>query len=190
MSILPRAPGASPAARRLRLAWVTALLALPACPRSEPPSAFININRPTPETLDPALATGIEDLRVTAALFEGLARNDPVTAAPIPGLAARWEISSNGCVYTFHLRDNLFWTAGEPITAQDVVYSWRRALDPQTASEYAGQLFYVKNAEDYNSGKIKDPSLVGVRALDARTVQVELNQPTAFFLDLCTFQTL
>src|ERR1039458_2850100 len=105
MSILPRAPGASPAARRLRLAWVMALLALAACTRSEPPADFVIINGPDPETLDPALATGIEDLRVTAGLFEGLARNDPVTAAPIPGLAARWEISSNGCVYTFHLRE-------------------------------------------------------------------------------------
>jgi oligopeptide transport system substrate-binding protein len=82
------------------------------------------------------------------------------------------------------------WAAGEPITAQDLVYSWLRVLNPDTAAEYAGQLFYVKNGEDYNSGKIKDPSLVGVHALDARTVQVELNQPTAFFLDLCTFQTL
>ena len=175
---------------RLKIACIGLLLALAGCTRSEPQADLVMINGPDPETLDPALATGIEDLRVIAGLFEGLTRNDPVTAAPIPGLAGRWEISPDGCVYTFHLRDNLFWTAGEPITAQDVVYSWRRVLDPQTASEYAGQLFYVKNGEDYNSGKIKDPSLVGVRALDARTVQVELNQPTAFFLDLCAFQTL
>ena len=140
--------------------------------------------------MDPALVTSIEDLRVIAALFEGLTRNDPVTARPIPGLAESWEISPDGCVYTFHLRDNLMWSPGEPITAEDVVYSWLRVLDPQTASEYAGQLFYVKNGEDYNNGKIKDPSLVGVHALDSRTVRVELNHPTAFFLDLCAFQTL
>jgi len=176
--------------RRLRMACLGLLLALAGCTRSEPPADLVMINGPDPETLDPALVTSIEGLRVVASLFEGLTRNDPVTAAPIPGLAARWEISPDGCVYTFHLRDNLRWTAGEPITAQDVVYSWRRVLDPQTASEYAGQLFYVKNGEDYNSGKIKDPSRVGVHALDARTVQVELNQPTAFFLDLCAFQTL
>jgi oligopeptide transport system substrate-binding protein len=173
-----------------RLVLVALLLALAGCTRSEPPAGLVMINGPDPETLDPALVTSLEGLRVTAGLFEGLTRNDPVTAAPIPGLAARWEISPDGCVYTFHLRDNLYWAAGEPITAQDVVYSWRRVLNPQTASEYAGQLFYVKNGEDYNSGKIKDPSWVGVRALDARTVQVELNQPTAFFLDLCAFQTL
>jgi oligopeptide transport system substrate-binding protein len=190
MSLLARTLGVSPAGRCLRVAWVVCLLALAGCTGSEPPADLVMVNGPDPETLDPALATGIEDLRVIAALFEGLTRNDPVTGAPIPGLAERWEISSNGCVYTFHLRDKLFWTAGEPITAQDFVYSWRRVLDPQTASEYAGQLFYVKNGEEYNSGKIKDPSLVGVHALSDRTVQVELNQPTAFFLDLCTFQTL
>ncbi|MGD0816258.1 MAG: peptide ABC transporter substrate-binding protein [Verrucomicrobiota bacterium] len=190
MSLLRRTLGAFPGARRLRMAGLAVLLALAGCTRSEPRADLVMINGPDPETLDPALVTSLEGLRVVAGLFEGLARNDPVTAAPVPGLARSWEISPDGRVYTFHLRDNLFWGAGEPITAEDVVYSWRRVLDPQTASEYAGQLFYVKNGEDYNSGKIKDPSQVGVRALDAHTVQVELNQPTAFFLDLCAFQTL
>src|SRR5271155_522351 len=105
MSILSRTLGASPGARRLRMAWVVGLLALAGCTRSEPPADVVMINGPDPETLDPALATGIEDLRVNAGLFEGLTRNDPVTGAPIPGLAESWEISSNGCVYTFHLRD-------------------------------------------------------------------------------------
>jgi len=165
------------------------LLLVAGCSDGPKPDLVI-INGPDPETLDPALATGLEDLRVAAALFEGLARNDPVTARPIPGLAESWEMSPDGCTYTFHLRDHLMWSPGDPITAGDVVYSWLRALDPQTASEYAGQLFYLTNGEAYNSGKIKDPGQVGVQALDARTVRVTLNQPTAFFLDLCTFQTL
>ncbi|MGP8202253.1 MAG: peptide ABC transporter substrate-binding protein [Limisphaerales bacterium] len=190
MSLLRRTLGAFPGLRRLKMAGLAVVLALAGCTRSEPRADLVMINGPDPETLDPALVTSLEGLRVVAGVFEGLARNDPVTAAPVPGLARSWEISPDGRVYTFHLRDNLFWGTGEPITAEDVVYSWRRVLDPQTASEYAGQLFYVKNGEDYNSGKIKDPSQVGVRALDARTVQVELNQPTAFFLDLCAFQTL
>ena len=160
------------------------------CDRSTPPASVVMVNGPDPETLDPALASGIEDLRVISGLFEGLARNDPVTAAAVPGLAESWDISPDGRVYTFHLRDKLFWAAGHPMTADDVVYSWRRVLDPETASEYAGQLYYVKNGEDFNSGRIKDPNLVGVHALDNRTVRVELNSPTAFFLDLCAFQTL
>ena len=102
------------------------------------------INGPDPQTLDPALATGLEDLRVINGLFEGLTRYDPVTARPIPGLAENWEISADGRVYIFHLRDRLFWSPGQPITADDVVYSWRRVLDPRTASEYAGQLYYLK----------------------------------------------
>jgi oligopeptide transport system substrate-binding protein len=176
--------------RPLLALFLGLLLALAGCTGSEPKADLVIINGPDPETLDPALGTGLEDLRVIGALFEGLARNDPVTARPIPGLAESWEISPDGCVYTFHLRENLRWSLGEPITAGDVVYSWLRALDPQTASEYAGQLFYIKNAEPYNSGKLADSSQVGVQALDARTVRVTLNHPTAFFLDLCTFQTL
>ena len=166
------------------------LCLLAACSVSEPRAGLVVINGPDPQTLDPALATGLEDLRVINGLFEGLTRYDPVTARPIPGLAENWEISADGRVYTFHLREHLFWSPGQPITADDVVYSWRRVLDPRTASEYAGQLYYLKNAEAYNNRSLKDPAQVGVHALDSRTVRVELNNPTAFFLDLCAFQTL
>ncbi|MBW8864840.1 MAG: peptide ABC transporter substrate-binding protein, partial [Verrucomicrobia bacterium] len=78
----------------------------------------------------------------------------------------------------------------EPITSADVVYSWIRALDPKTASRYVEQLYYLKNAEDFNSGKITNAALVGVSAPDAHTVRAELKSPTAFFLDLCAFPTL
>ena len=105
-------------------------------------------------------------------------------------LSWRWDISPDGKIYTFHLRTNLLWSTGEPITSADVVYSWLRALDPKTASRYAEQLYYLKNAEDFNTGKITNAALVGVRAPDQFTVRAELNSPTAFFLDLCAFQTL
>ena len=158
--------------------------------RQEPRADLVIINGIEPESLDPALILGIAEFRIVGAMYEGLTRTDPKTADPIPGLAERWEISPDGRIYTFHLRTNLVWSTGEPIAADDVVYSWIRALSPATASGYAGQLFYLKNAEDFNAGKIKDPSLVGVKALDRYTVQVELNDPTAFFLDLCAFSTL
>ena len=163
---------------------------LPGCVNREPPADITIINSGEPESLDPAIITGQVEMRIVQGLFEGLMRLDPETAQPIPGLAERCEISPDGRIYTFHLRTNLVWSTGEPITADDVVYSWIRALDPATASDYAGQLFYLKNAKDFSAGKIKDPSLVGVRALDKFTVRVELNHPTAFFLDLCAFQTL
>ena len=165
-------------------------LLTPGCVRREPPADITILNGAEPQSLDPAIIVGQADMRVVQGLFEGLMRLDPKTSRPIPGLAERWEISPDGKTYTFHLRTNLVWSTGEPIRADDVVYSWIRALDPATASEYAGQLFYLKNAEEFNAGKTKDPSFVGVHALDPFTVRVELNHPTAFFLDLCAFPTL
>jgi oligopeptide transport system substrate-binding protein len=155
------------------------------CIRSEPPADVTIINGGEPESLDPAIISGQVEMRVVQGLFEGLTRIDPRTARAIPGLAEHWEISPDGRIYTFHLRTNLVWSTGEPITTSDVVYSWIRALNPATASDYSGQLFYLKNAEDFNAGKIKDPSLVGIHAPDPFTVRVELNDPTAFFLDVC-----
>ncbi len=155
------------------------------CIRSEPRADVTIINQAEPETLDPALLTGIPEMRIAIGLFEGLTRLDPRTAAAIPGLAQSWEISPDGKVYTFHLRTNLVWSTGEPITANDVVYSWIRTLTPATASDYAGQLYFIKNAEDFNAGKIKDSSLVGIHAPDTFTVRVELNNPTSFFIDIC-----
>jgi len=130
------------------------------------------------------------EMRITKAMFDGLLRLDGKEGRPIPALAERWDVSPDGTIYTFHLRTNALWSTGERITTEDVLYSWRRALDPATAADYAGQLFYIKHAEDYYIGKIKDPAKVGFRALDAYTFQVELNHPLAFFLDLCCFPTL
>ncbi|HKS37010.1 MAG TPA: peptide ABC transporter substrate-binding protein [Verrucomicrobiae bacterium] len=160
------------------------------CARSGPPADLVIINGAEPESLDPALLTGQADGRVALALFEGLTRYNPTNGAPAPGLATRWEISPDGKVYTFYLRSNAVWSTGEPITAHDFVYSWLRALDPATASEYAGVLFYVKNGESFNTGKIKDPSQVGANAIDDRTLQVELVNPTPYFIDLCAYPTL
>jgi oligopeptide transport system substrate-binding protein len=166
------------------------LLPLAGCMRHEARADLVIINGAEPESLDPAIITGQPDIRVVTGIFEGLTRLDPKTAGAIPGLAEKWEVSPDGLVYTFHLRTNLVWSTGAPITADDVIYSWLRALDPVTASDYAGQLYFLKNGEDYNTGKIKDPSLVGAKALDRYTVRAELRNPTAFFPDLCAFPTL
>jgi oligopeptide transport system substrate-binding protein len=176
---------------RAHLLFLLSIVALVfGCSRQEPPADLTIINSAEPQSLDPAIIVAQVDMRVVQGLFEGLTRLEPVKSRAVPGLAASWEISPDGKTYTFHLRTNLVWSTGEPITADDVVYSWIRALDPKTASSYASQLYYIKNAEDFNAGKIKDPSLVGVKALDKLTVQVELKSPTAFFLDLCAFPTL
>ena len=156
------------------------------CFRREPSADVTIINGAEPETLDPALIVSQPDMRLVRGLYEGLMRLDPKTGEPIAGLAESWEISPDGKFYTFHLRTDLVWSTGEPIAADDVVYSWIRALKPITASDYAEALFYLKNAEDFNAGKITDPALVGISAPDKQTVRVELNSPTPFFLDICT----
>jgi oligopeptide transport system substrate-binding protein len=152
--------------------------------RHDPPADVTIINYAEPQSLDPAIISAQPDMRIVSGMFEGLTRTDPKTGSGVPGLADHWEISPDGRIYTFHLRTNLVWSTGDPIRAEDVVFSWLRTLNPMTASDYAGQLFYVKNAEAFNAGKT-NASAVGVTALDPFTVRVELNNPTVFFLDVC-----
>ncbi len=174
-----------------------AIACLAGCSQRQERADLVIMNGAEPESLDPAIVTGQPDGRVAGALFEGLTRFNPKNAKPIPGLAERWDISADGQTYTFYLRTNALWSTGEPITSEDVVYSWRRALDPKTASDYAGQLYYVKNGEHFNTGKTNAATGqrytkedVGVTALDRHTVKVDLEGPTPFFLDLCAFRTL
>jgi oligopeptide transport system substrate-binding protein len=111
------------------------------CFRREPPADVTIVNGAEPESLDPAIIVSQPDERLVRGIYEGLMRLDPKTGEPIPGLAESCDISPDGKIYTFHLRTNLVWSTGEPITADDVVYSWVRALEPATASDYAEALF-------------------------------------------------
>lgn len=165
-------------------------IAITSCARPAERAALVIANGAEPGSLDPATSKGLEELRIVMAMWEGLMRLDPKTAQPIPGLSDHYDVSPDGRIYTFHIRTNARWSTGERITAHDFVYSWRRVLDPLTASEYAGQLFYVKNAEAYFSRRLKNQDELGVKALDDSTLRVELTNPTPFFLGLCAFQTL
>ena len=190
MNLRRSVAGYPPVTLRFFLALAALLLCAAGCRPAEPKADLVIINGAEPESLDPTIVTGQPDLRVVSALFEGLTRSDPKTGSPVPSLAARWDLSPDGRTYTFHLRSNLAWSTGEPIEAGDFVYSWLRVLNPATAADYAGLLFYVKNAEEFNNGKLADPAAVGVRAPDRQTFQVELVSPTPFFLDICALQTL
>jgi oligopeptide transport system substrate-binding protein len=141
-----------------------------------------------PETLDPAKSTGVPEARIELNVFEGLTRLD-ADDLPQPAIAEKWEISEDGLRYVFHLRKSS-WSNGDPVTAHDFEYAWKRALAPETASQYAYQLFYIKNGEAYNAGEVTDPNLVGVKALDDYTLEVELEAPTGYFLSLVAFPTL
>lgn len=172
------------------LALAAALaLALGGCGRLPDRAELVFLNGAEPESIDPALITGQPDGRVAYALFEGLTSFDSAGKSQ-PGVAERWDISPDGRVYTFHLRPDAKWSNGDPVTARDFLASWRRTLAPETASEYAYQLYYVRGAKDFNEGKNKDFSQVGLRVIDDRTFEVSLDNPTPFFLDLTSFVTL
>lgn len=174
----------------LRLATLAlCAAALLGCDRLPDRADLVFLNGAEPQTIDPALMTGQPDGRVAYALFEGLLWNGP-DGKPRAGTAERWDISEDGRIYTFHLRKDAKWSNGDPVTAHDFVASWRRALKPETASEYAYQLYYIRGAKDYNEGKNSDPGSVGIKALNDYQLEVTLNDPTPFFLDLCCFATL
>ena len=105
-----------------------------------------------PESLDPAIGTGQPEARIYMAIYDGLLEFHPKTMEPIPAIAESWEISPDGTEYIFHLRKNAKFSNGEPIIAKDVVYTFRRALAPETASRNANLGYYIKYAEAYNAG--------------------------------------
>ena len=119
---------------------------------SLPPADFTFNNDTELKSVDPAIVSGVPEHRIIDALFEGLTRQHPQTLEPIPAVAERWDISDDGLVYTFHLRDNARWSDGSPVTAADFHYSLRRFLDPLTVAEYAYQAWYIKNARRYSYG--------------------------------------
>ncbi|EOD00476.1 peptide ABC transporter substrate-binding protein [Caldisalinibacter kiritimatiensis] len=140
-----------------------------------------------PPDLDPQTTTDQVSFWIINATLEGLVRLNPDGTVG-KGLAKDWEISEDGLTYTFHLRDAK-WSDGTPITAHDFEFSWKRALNPETAAQYAYQLYHIKNAKAYNTGEITDPSEVGITAVDDKTLKVELERPAPFFLSLTSFIT-
>jgi Bacterial extracellular solute-binding proteins, family 5 Middle. len=166
----------------------------------------IRINIGTnPQTIDPRVSTGLPEAHVEIALFEGLMRLDENGNA-IPGAAESYDVNEDNTVFTFHLRDGLKWSNGDPLTAQDFVWSWKSTLNPLLASEYAYQLYYIKGAEQMNTftsdpkwENASDEEIAaeferlsqdfGAVALDEKTLQVTLEAPTPYFLSLTAFHT-
>lgn len=171
----------------LPLAACATLLA--SCTESKPRADLVFLNSAEPESIDPAMASDQVSMRIGEALFEGLCRIN-AQGRPEPGTAERWDISPDRLRYTFQLRHGCRWTNGEPVTAHDFVRSWQRVLNPATASEYASQLYPLKNAKAYNDGALKDFSQVGVHAADDYTLICELENPVPYWIDLTAFLTL
>lgn len=134
--------------------------------------------------LDPHVVTGLPELNVVSALFEGLVAEDPRDLSPVPGVAARWDVSADGLRHTFHLRTDARWSNGEPVTAQDFIASYRRVLTAELAADYASMLYVVENAEAYHRGRIDDFAQVGFSAPDPQTLVITLEHPAPHFLSL------
>ena len=145
-------------------------------------------NGTEPKDLDPHTVTGVPESKILMALIEGLVIRHPEGLEPLPGIAKNWLISQDGKEYTFNLREAL-WSNGDPVTAHDFVYAWNRMLLPSLGSQYPDMLYDVVNAEQFNKGEITDFNLVGVKALDAKTLKVNLKNPAPYFLELLAHYT-
>lgn len=142
-------------------------------------------NGSEPQDLDGQTITGVPEHKIMMALSEGLVAEDPVDLHPVPGMAESWEISEDGLVYTFRLRENLKWSNGSPLVAGDIVESFRRILSPNLAAEYAYLIYnFVNGAKDYYEGKITDFAQVGFKAPNDRTFVVTLKNPTPYLLKI------
>jgi dipeptide transport system substrate-binding protein len=148
-------------------------------------SKVLNLNLTgEPSSLDPAKAFDEDSLDVTNNLFEGLMRLDE-NHQPKPAAAEEVQVSPDGLTYTFKLREAK-WSNGDPVTAHDFEFAWKRVLDPKTAAEPAFLLYFIQGAEEYNTGK-GSADAVAVKALDDRTLQVKLARPTPSFLQLTAY---
>ncbi|NKJ03929.1 MULTISPECIES: peptide ABC transporter substrate-binding protein [Rhizobium] len=165
------------ARRFIATAFVSTILSLSAH------AATLNIhNGGDPTSLDPQKISGDWENRIDGDIFEGLVTEDPKDN-PIPGQAASWTISADQKVYTFKLRDGIKWSDGTPVTAQDFVFAFQRLMDPKTAAQYAYLQYTIKNAEKINKGEIKDLTQLGVKAIDDKTLEITLENPTPYFLN-------
>ncbi len=141
------------------------------------------------QSLDPQYSSASKDAQILGDLYEGLVGLD-AAGKPIPGAAASWDISADGLVYTFHLRDGLKWSNGDPLVAQDFVNGAERQLNADTASYKAYYLYTqlpLTNAADYNGKKITDFSKVGISAPDPKTVVMHLDSPNPYALQLLNY---
>lgn len=164
---------------------MVAMIILPACgkkadngKKAEGTTLVVNVG-PNPDTIDPALNSAVDGATMIIHAFEGLYTLDK-DGVPVPGQAESVEVSDDGKVYTFKLRDGLKWSDGKEITAEDYVYSWNRAISPETAADYEYMFDVI---DGYDEGKLN------VVAKDAKTLEVTLKNAVPYFLELTAFPT-
>jgi oligopeptide transport system substrate-binding protein len=200
----------------LPLAFLVATLALMTLSdRPLPRGDLVYADNQPVFSLDPQRVSFEHDMRLCYALYEGLTRWDTDTFEILPAAASSWTVSPDGRIYTFTIREEARWSNGDPVTASDFVFAWRRAMTPDVGAQYASLFFRIEGAEAYftrraerlgeyaarpasertpdaaralhEAGVADFEESVGVRALDDRTLEVRLAAPTPYFLDLASF---
>ncbi|NNG02220.1 MAG: peptide ABC transporter substrate-binding protein [Desulfobacteraceae bacterium] len=163
----------------------SALLAIPASGVSAASQEIMYVVNNEADLYDPGVTNETFAMPVVGNAFEGLVKLDEIGNV-VPAAAGSWDISADGLVYTFHLRKNLKWSDGKPLTALDFEYAWKRVLTPKTGAKYADLLFYIKNGKAFFDGETTEKE-VGVSAVDDHTLRMELGEVTPYMLQLMTF---
>ncbi|NLM08078.1 MAG: peptide ABC transporter substrate-binding protein [Clostridiales Family XIII bacterium] len=145
-----------------------------------------------PSTIDPALNTAVDGAIMLQHTFEGLIKwvdDGEGNATLAPGMAESWDVSEDGTVYTFHLREDALWSDGEPVTAYDFEYAWKRVVDPETAADYSYMLDCVKNGPEiiYDDNGTMSPDDLAAVALDEKTFEVTLHTAIPYFIEIAAF---
>jgi oligopeptide transport system substrate-binding protein len=167
-----------------------ALIAAPAGFGAVPALAQTTLHRGNtadPETLDQHKTSTVYEAHILRDLYEGLVIHN-AKGEVVPGAAESWSVAPDGRSHTFKIRAGAKWSNGDPVTAGDFVFSFRRIMEPATAAKYANVLYPIKNAEKVNKGHAKVEDL-GVRAVDSHALEIALENPTPYFLELLTHQT-
>ncbi len=141
-----------------------------------------------PKTLDPSLNNAVDGGNYILNAFEGLTTIGK-DGSIVAGTAEKWDTSTDGLVWTFHIRKDAKWSDGKDVTAKDFVYSWKRTVNAETAADYAYYIYFIKNGEQINAGKA-DVDTLGVKALDDKTLEVTLENPCPFFTEIVAFPAL
>ena len=141
-------------------------------------------NGTEPQELDPHVTTGVSESYIQEALFEPLVNSHPETLKPVPGVAQRWEVSEDGTIYKFYLNPDARWSNGEPVSAEDFRWSLWRAMHPKLGNQYSYMYYPIKNATQYLRREISDFGQVGITVINPHTLQIELENPTPYFLGL------
>jgi len=162
--------------------WQQAEEGRPSVPLSPAPHALRTI-RGAPLSLDPTMTDHTDSSVLIIQLFSGLVEGNAAMEI-MPDVARSWEIFEGGRRYLFHLRDDVHWSDGVPVTAGDFEYAWKRTLDPASKSPNAGLLYDIKGASTFHQSQASDPRSVGVQATDDFTLLVDLETQTGYFLSL------